>query len=78
MVESVPFAMLLASLDDDDPKAPERSEDNAKLREHHGVCESFALCFARILNMPRLRSNDSLPSDDGQDEFVNGLGFHPL
>ena len=57
MFESVPFAMLLASLDDEDPKAPERAQDTAKLREHHGISRSFAPCFARILNILRLRSN---------------------
>jgi hypothetical protein len=57
MFESVPFAMLLASRDNEDPKAPERSQDTVRLREHYGVCRSFASCFARVLNMLRLRSN---------------------
>ena len=56
MLESVPFAMLLASADDEDPAAPERSQDHAKLREYRGVYRSFAPCFARIL-MLRLRNN---------------------
>ena len=57
MFESVPFAMLLASLDNEDPKTPESSQNTAKLREHHGVCRSFAPRFVRILIMLRLLSN---------------------